>query len=289
MDKPAKLIYLQISFLSLLFILLYFPFICTMVHDWNENSNYSHGYLIPFISAFMVWTIRKELREVDLSPNNWGLILIALGLAQLTVAKIGSEYFLQRSSMIVLLFGLSLFLLGNAFTKKISTPLLYLTFMIPIPAIIWNQFAFPMKLFASYIAANLIDFIGISILREGNILHLASTTLEVVDACSGLRSLTSLLALSGALAYIVSLRRISKWILFFSAIPIAIAVNIFRLTSTAMLAQQFGAKVAQGFLHEISGLLVFIIAFIFLFVTYSILSKLERTQTPSSKKTRANS
>lgn len=258
---------------------LYLPFIRTMVHDWNVDANYSHGYLIPFISAFMIWTVRKELQDVDTSPTNWGLILIALSLAQLTVAKIGSELFLQRTSMIVLLFGLSLFLLGKAFTKKISIPLLYLIFMVPIPAIIWNKFAFPMKLFASYIAANVIDCIGISILREGNILHLASTTLEVADACSGLRSLTSLLALSAAFAYIFPLRVINKWVLFFSAIPIAVAVNIFRLTFTAVLAQRFGAKVAEGFLHEMSGILVFIIAFILLFVVYSLLSKLEKKVT----------
>ena len=247
-----------------------------MVHDWNIDANYSHGYLIPFISAFMIWTARKELREVDISLNNWGLALIALGLAQLTVAKIGSELFLQRTSMVVLLFGFSLFLLGKAFTKKISIPILYLIFMVPVPAIIWNKIAFPMKLFASYIAANVIDCIGISILREGNILHLANTTLEVADACSGLRSLTSLLALSAAFAYIFALRVTNKWVLFFSAIPIAIAVNIFRLTFTAVLAQRFGAKVAEGFLHEMSGILVFVIAFILLFCVYLILSKLER-------------
>ncbi|MBW1793371.1 MAG: exosortase/archaeosortase family protein [Deltaproteobacteria bacterium] len=275
MTKSTKILYFQIPLLSLLFIALYFPFICTMVHDWSIDDNYSHGYLIPFISAYMIWSVRKELQRVDILPSNWGLALIVLGLVQLTVAIIGSELFLQRTSMVVLLFGFSLFLLGKAFTKKISIPILYLIFMVPIPAIVWNKIAFPMKLFASYIAANVIDWIGISILREGNILNLASTTLEVADACSGLRSLTSLLALSAAFAYIFPLKVINKWVLFFSAIPIAIAVNIFRLTSTAVLAQRFGAKVAQGFLHEISGILVFIIAFILLFVVYTILSKLE--------------
>jgi len=254
MTKSTKILYFQIPLLSLLFIALYFPFICTMVHDWSIDDNYSHGYLIPFISAYMIWSVRKELQRVDILPSNWGLALIVLGLVQLTVAIIGSELFLQRTSMVVLLFGFSLFLLGK---------------------IVWNKIAFPMKLFASYIAANVIDWIGISILREGNILNLASTTLEVADACSGLRSLTSLLALSAAFAYIFPLKVINKWVLFFSAIPIAIAVNIFRLTSTAVLAQRFGAKVAQGFLHEISGILVFIIAFILLFVVYTILSKLE--------------
>jgi len=276
MTKSTKILYFQISFLSLIFIGLYIPFIKPMVHDWNIDANYSHGYLIPFISAYMIWSIRKELKQIDISPSNWGLTLIVLGLAQLTVAKIGSELFLQRTSMIIVLFGLSLFLLGKAFTKKISIPMLYLIFMVPIPAIIWNQIAFPMKLFASGIAEPIIRAIGVSVFREGNILHFANTTLEVADACSGLRSLTSLLALSGAFAYIVSLRPISKWVLFMSAIPIAVAVNIFRLTSTAVLAQRYGAKVAEGFLHEASGILVFVIAFILLFIVYLLLSKLEQ-------------
>jgi exosortase len=278
MTRSTKILYFQVALLSALFIILYFPFIRTMVQDWGIDDNYSHGYLIPFISAYMIWSIRKELKQIDILPSNWGLVFIALGLSQLTVAKVGSELFLQRTSIIVVLFGLCLFLLGKAFTKKIGIPILYLLFMVPIPAIIWNKIAFPMKLFASYLAANVIDWLGITILREGNVLHLATTTLEVADACSGLRSLTSLLALSAAFAYIATLRPISKWILFCSAVPIAIAVNVFRLTSTAVLAQRFGAQVAQGFLHEMSGILVFVVAFIFLFVTYSILSKLEKTR-----------
>ena len=273
MEQKKHLLFLQISILAAAFIVLYFPFLQTLVHDWNVNDNFSHGYLIPPIAAFMVWHRKTQLKDVKAQPNLWGLLLTLTGLLQLIVAKIGAEYFLQRTSVILVLFGLTLFLLGTKWTKKLSVPMLYLLFMIPIPAILWNQIAFPLQLFASKSSTFFIQLLGIPIYREGNILHLADTTLQVVDACSGLRSLTSLLALSAAFAYISTLRTLKKWMLFFSAVPIAIAVNILRLTSTAVLAEWIGPEIAQGFLHEISGLFIFIIAFIFLYFVYYSLSR----------------
>jgi exosortase len=254
-------------------LVLYFPFLKTLVADWGVNEDYSHGYFIPFLSAYFIYTMREELSELQVQPSIWGLLLISLGFAQLLIGKVGSEYFLQRTSFILVILGVILFFLGWEFFKKLLFPILYLLFMVPLPAIIWNKIAFPMQLFASAITENVVYAIGIPIYREGNVLHLAETTLEVVAACSGLRSLMTMFALSGALAFLSILTTSRKWILFISAAPIAIVANILRLSGTALLASQFGSEVAHGFLHDFSGIVVFVIGLLMLMGVNSGLSK----------------
>ena len=252
-------------------IALYHAIFVSMAQDWLQNDNYSHGFFIPLISGYMVWSMREELRRLALRPANWGILVLAAGLGQLYIARVGSEYFLQRSSIILVLLGIVLFLAGTAIARKVMAPLVYLLFMVPLPAIIWNKIAFPMQLFSSAVTEVVVRAIGIPVMREGNVLYLAQTTLEVVDACSGLRSLTTMFALSGAFAWFSALSTGRKWVLFFAAAPIAILANIVRLTGTAGLASMYGGKVAQGFLHDFSGLFVFVVGLFLLVFTSKLL------------------
>jgi exosortase len=238
---------------------LYLPFLQKLVSEWSTNDDYSHGYFIPALTIYFIYSIHGNLRQIAITPNNVGIFVIAAGLAQLIIAKIGSEYFLQRTSFIIVLLGLVLFLLGWQYFKMLFIPIGYLIFMVPLPAIVWNKIAFPMQLFASYLTEKVVYYLGIPIYREGNVLHLAQTTLEVVAACSGLRSLVTMFALSGALAILSPLSAPKKAILFISAVPIAIFANICRLTFTALLATKMGSDAAQGFLHEFSGIMVFLL------------------------------
>ena len=274
----VKSVHIQLGLLLIAIIVLYYPFIQALVHDWDTNQNYSQGYFIPFVSAFMIWWIRKNLAAIELKPSNWGIPLIIFGLLQLFIAKVGSEYFLQRTSMIVVLFGISFFLFGRRFTRAIWLPLVYLIFMIPLPAIIWNRIAFPMQLFASAITEEVVQMIGIPILREGNVLHLAQTSLEVVDACSGLRSLVNILGLAVGLGFLMNKEAWKRWALFFAAFPIAIIVNIIRLSGTAMLASRFGGDVARGFLHDFSGWLVFVAGIALLLGVQGLLGKMSKPE-----------
>jgi exosortase len=241
------------------------------VHDWSTNDNYSHGFFIPLISGYMVYALREELGRITVRPANWGFIVLLAGLGQLYVARVGSEYFLQRTSLILVLLGMVLFLWGRELTKKLLLPIGYLLFMVPLPAIIWNKIAFPMQLFSSAVTERVIQAVGLPVFREGNVLHLAQTTLEVVDACSGLRSLTTMFALAAALAWFSDFATWKKWLLFFAAAPVAIFANIVRLTATAGLASIYGEKVAQGFLHDFSGLFTFVFGLSLLILTSKIL------------------
>jgi exosortase len=276
MKKSLSTTSIQLVVLVSSFAVLFSHTIIALVEDWSTNPNYSHGFLIPLIAVFMIWQKREEISPASFKQSNWGLVVIALGMMLHIVARLGAELFTMRLAIVVTLFGLSLYFMGKEITRKTAIPIAYLLFMIPIPAILLNKITFPLQIFSSRMAEEVIQFMGISVLREGNILRLTNATLEVVDACSGIRSLLSLLALSAAFAYLSDHSRINKWVLFVSAIPIAILVNIIRLSLTAGLASYFGEKVAEGFLHEFSGMLIYILALIMLAGVHVILLKMRR-------------
>jgi exosortase len=277
MDRTKKIfplkIWLSFSTLIISFILLYYHSVIKMIQDWATDDNYSHGFIVPFIVGYLVWQERENLSKISVRASNLGLLVLVFGLSIFLVASTGAELFVMRFSMLIVIFGLVTFLAGMEMGKALFIPVIYLSFMIPLPTIIWNKIAFPLKLFATKMAVSAIALLHIPVCQEGNIIHLSNTTLQVVDACSGMRSLASLLALSAAFAFITNHSIIKKWILFFAAIPIAVFLNVVRLSATAILAQHYGPQVAQGFLHDLSGLFVFVLAVLCLYVLHLILQK----------------
>jgi len=255
---------LYLAGVLLLLVALYWRIVPDMVLQWQEDENYSHGFLVPVISGYFLWQCWPELREKLVKPNNLGLLVVVLGLLQLLGAWLGTEYFTMRSSLIVLLVGLTLFLFGWELLKGMSLPLGYLFFMVPIPYIVYDMVAFPLKLFVTRVSVGFLKLAGVVVLREGNIIIFPTTTLEVADACSGIRSLLSLLALAVAYSFFVNISNRLRWLLILSAVPIAIFTNALRVIGTGFLAQWWGARAAEGFFHEFAGLAVFALAMVLL-------------------------
>ncbi len=267
----AKKPLFQIITLGILVLALYYSVLVELVHDWVIDENYSHGFLIPLVSAFFIWRKRDRLRTRQRKSNGIGLAILMLGLLLFIVASIGAEFFTQRLSLLLVIGGLLLYLGGRKITGDLLFPLLYLVFMIPVPYVLYYSVSFPLELLASRLTTAAVSSIGIPIIREGNILHLQNTTLQVIDACSGLRSLLSLSALSAALAYATQRTLMKGIILFLAAVPVAIGANILRLSLTAILASLYGEHVAQGFLHQFSGVAVFVFAVVSLSLIGAIL------------------
>jgi exosortase len=196
----------------------------------------------------------------------------------LFLGHIGAELFLMRSSIIVVITGLVVYLCGWKILRLLIFPLAYLLFMIPLPAIILNTVTFPLQLLAAKLSTASLQLIGLPVYREGNIIFLPHSTLEIVEACSGIRSLVSLLALAVVFAYMTQRHTGRRWLLVASAIPIALVANAFRIWGTGVLAFLYGTKVAEGFYHTFAGWLVFVVAFVLLLSEGCLLSLLSKAR-----------
>jgi exosortase len=243
-----------------------------MVVNWWEDPNYSHGFLVPVFSGYLVWLKRDELRSIRPQPNWGGLLVLLTGIAVLILGVVGAENFLMRSSAIVVLAGLLLFHLGTKALQSIAFALAFLIFMVPLPQIIFNAVAFPLQTLAAESATTVLDFLGIPVLRDGNVIHLSRISLGVSEACSGIRSLISLLALAVAWAYLSLPGLAAGAALVIAAVPITIVANTSRIVITGLIAHWFGIQYAEGFFHSFSGWVVFLVACGCLLATHRLIS-----------------
>jgi len=257
---------LQLLLVLSLLVVMYFRIIPDMVQVWSHDENYSHGFLVPVIAGYFLWQRWSDLKNREVKPDGIGLAIIVAGVLLLLGGWFGIEYFTMRSSLIVLLAGMTLLWFGREVLKTLALPLGYLIFMVPIPYIIYDMAAFPLKLLVTRVSVAFLKIVGVVVMREGNIIMFPTTTLEVADACSGIRSLVSLLALAVAYAFAMQTSNRRRWLVICSAVPIAIATNALRVIVTGILAQWWGARAAEGFFHEFAGMTVFVLAMTMLVV-----------------------
>ena len=258
--------------LALVTVFLYLPVITPLVRQWLNDPNYRHGIIIPLISGYVLWTRRKELADISCGGGaTFGYLLVALAAGLLVVGTAASEFFTVRFSLPLMLIGYALILKGTGFVKKALFPLLFLFMMIPLPYIIYYKISFPMQIMSAKLSAAALELFHVPVIRMGNILILPNYELEVVTACSGLRSLMTMFTLALIFAAFSGLGRVRPVILVACAVPAAIFANTLRLVITAVGAYSVSPAFAEGTLHQIAGLIVFFAGFLLLVLCLGLL------------------
>jgi len=239
---------------------LYADVFAALIRQWSNDDDYSHGFFVIPLAAFFTWERRDALRRASRRPSALGLAAVTLGLVCFLAGRFGAELFLTRVSVIPVLAGLVLFVLGWQHLRILAFPLVFLILMVPLPAIIFNHIAFPLQMLASRIGETAIAASGIPVLREGNMLLLPGRSLEVAEACSGIRSLMSLLMLAIVLGYFTEQRTSARVLIALAAVPIAVIANAARVAGTGLVSYWISPAAAEGFFHTFSGWLMFVVA-----------------------------
>jgi exosortase len=273
--KSPSISWVAPAWFSALLIAAYFPVLQHLVEQWSTDENVSHGFFVPAVALYLAWERRDAILTSKLKPAWWGLGIMAWGALQGYVGVLGAELFLQRTSFLITLVGLLLVTGGTQLVRILAFPLLLLPFMVPIPAIVYNQITFPLQLFASQVAETVLGWVGIPVLRDGNILELASQRLSVAEACSGIRSLLSLSFLSLVYAYFFDKRVWMRWVLLVATVPIAILANAGRVTLTGVLSE-INPELARGFFHSLEGWIIFLIALVMLASFHAIVNRITK-------------
>jgi len=254
-------------------VMVYWSILRGLISAWSTDDNYSHGFFIVPLALYFAWERRRAIAAAPVRPSLFGVLVVAGSLFLLVAGLLGAELFLSRVSIILTIAGAILFLFGWPMLRILFFPLAFMLLMIPLPAIIFNKIAFPLQLLASNVGEYTISSLDIPILREGNVLILANATLEVAEACSGIRSLVSLFTLGLVFGYFVDRRVWVRAIIALSAIPVAILANGLRVASAGIAAHNFGSAGVEGLFHEFSGWVVFVIAFLMMFALQRLLQR----------------
>ena len=257
-----------------IFLVAYVPVFMVMWNRWwARDSYYSHGILIPFVSAFLIWQMKDEISKIKPKESPLGFIVILGGVIIYLLASMFRVNIAASLSMLIVFWGLVLYFYGNTLFKKLAFPLAFLFFMVPLPSVVITRLSFKLKLFAAELATYVIQGIGIKAVREGSIIMMPHAHVVVDDVCSGLRSLISLLALGSIFAYWFKGAFWKRILIFALTIPIAIITNMCRVVILAFISEVWGPQYAEGFIHDATGMLVFVLAFVLLFVSIKLLEE----------------
>ncbi len=267
---PSPFSWLTIAWVSVLLAVCYAPILYHLVVQWYTDEDMGHGFFVPVIAGFIAWQKRDQIAGLAPRPSLWGLAVMVWAGLQLYLATLGAELFTARTSFVISIIGAVLLLGGKQYLRIFAFPIFLLFFMVPIPAVIYNQLTFPLQMRASEAAEAAISLLQIPIIREGNVLELASQKLNVVEACSGIRSLLTLTFLSLVYGYFTEKRMWIRVALFFSTIPIAILANAGRVTLTGIIAN-YKPELAEGLFHEAQGWVIFMVAFAILAALHQVL------------------
>jgi len=273
-QSPAKvrtISWAAIAWFGILLVAAYFPILVKLVNQWSTDDDVSHGFFVPIVAGYIAWTRRDALLRIEWKPVWWGVGLLLWAAVQAYLGLLGAELFLQRTAFLMSLLGLLLVLGGTALVRELLFPLLLLPFMIPLPTVIYNQITFPLQLFASTVAEKSLEILNVPVIRDGNILELASQKLSVAEACSGIRSLLSLSFLSQVYAYFFDRKVWMRWVLLIATVPIAIIANSARVTITGLFSE-IDPSLAEGFFHEAEGWVIFVVALAMLVVVHLLIN-----------------
>jgi exosortase len=256
------------ALIGALVVMVYYRVLVDLVLTWWRDPDFSHGFLVPIFAGYLVWVKRSALLNKKPVLSWSGIAVVAAGLVVLFLGIYGASVFAARVSLVIVLTGLVQCFGGWPLVKTLRFTLLVLFLAIPLPAIIFNQIALPLQFFTSKLASHLLPYFGVPVLREGNVIELATMKLEVAEACSGIRSLVTLFTLAVFYGYFLEKSFLRRAILALSSIPIAITANAVRIFGTGLCVQYWGPDKAMGFFHEFSGWVMFVVSLASLFIVH---------------------
>jgi exosortase len=278
----ASLPYIALS--VILFIWMYWRSFDNLLFNWQVvDSYYSHGFLIPPISIYFIWAKRKALLDTPIAPTSLGIPVLLLGALLLLIGDFLGFALFAQLSMIPTLAGLILIFLGINHTRLLWFPLFFLLFMIPIPYSLTTAISFQVKLIATESAVELAQLMTLPMIRDGSYVYFGDDRLLVGEVCGGLRSLIALLAFGTIMSYISKTKNWARVVILAVAGPVAVIANILRILFLCIVGYTWGSKAAVGTVHDVSGIMIFAVAFVLLFTIESILRKIAPQKEKESK------